>query len=104
MVPPSKGRKRKATSSVRTGHSKRTKVDDATACVITGVDHVRQCTEWTDLRYCPTDEEWQRQTCESLGLQFRRAFVHQDGGPDTILTRPDCRTLKKDHGGWKLSI
>ena len=64
----------------------------ATACVITNVHDAHQCAEWTDLRNCPTDEEWQRHTCELLGLQFRRTFECQDGGPDTILTRPDCRT------------
>ena len=79
-------------------NAKRAKVDDGTACVITNVHDAHQRTEWTDLRYCPTDEEWQRHTCELLGLRFRRTFECQDGGPDTILTRPDCHTLKRIMG------
>ena len=32
-----------------------------------------------------------------MGLEFRGAFNHghDRGGPDTILTRPDCRSLKR---------
>ena len=97
MVPPSKPLKRKATSTVLKRPAKKAKVSvaDDDACLITDVENAHQHTEWMDLRYCPVNEEWQRDICETLGLQFRRVFQHQDGGPDTILTRPDCRTLKK---------
>ena len=46
----------------------------------------------------------QRDVCETLGLQFRRAFQHQDGGPDTILTRPDCHTLRKIVGDGNVCL
>ena len=99
IVPPSKPLKRKATSTVPKRPAKKAKVsiadDDDAACLITDVENAHQRTEWMDLRYCPVNEEWQRDVCETLGLQYRRAFQHQDGGPDTILTRPDCRTLRK---------
>ena len=100
MEPPRKTCKRKAKPSVEKKPAKKAKVADTDndACLVTAVENVHQRTEWTDLRFFPVDEEWQRQTCETLGLQFRRVFNHQVGGPDIILTRPDCRTLRKIMG------
>ena len=97
LVLPSKPLKRKATSTVPKVLLAKVSVadDDDAACLITDVENAHQRTEWMDLRYCPVNEEWQRDVCETLGLQFRRVFQQQDGGPDTILTRPDCRTLRK---------
>ena len=52
-------------------------------------------TEWPEYRYYPIDEEWQRQTCRTLGLQFVQQFLRQNGGPDVILTKPDLRSIRK---------
>ena len=30
--------------------------------------------EWPEYRYYPVDEEWQRQACSLLGLQFVQQF------------------------------
>ena len=102
MVPPRKPCKKRTTSSVLKNPTTKIKLnntdDDTAACLITDVENVPQCTEWTYLRYCPVNEEWQRLTCELLGLQFRRVFEHHNGGPDTILTRPDCWILKRIMG------
>ena len=54
--------------------------------------------EWTDYRYHPVNEDWQRRACELLGIRFIRPFQRQDGGPDTILTRPDLRSMKSVGG------
>ena len=50
-----------------------------------------------DLWYYPTNKEWQWQVCNILGLEFWGEFnhAHDRGGPDTILTYPDCRSLKR---------
>ena len=50
--------------------------------------------EWTDYRYYPVDEHWQRQACELLAIRFIRSFQRQDGGPHVVLTRPVLRSLK----------
>ena len=34
-------------------------------------------TEWTDYRYFPIDEKWQRQACRLLNLRFVRPFENQ---------------------------
>ena len=66
-------------------------------CIYTGTVSIsQQRTVWHDLRFYPVNEEWQRQACNILGLQFvavSNCDSHR-GGPDTILTRPDCRSLK----------
>ena len=60
-----------------------------------------QLTVWSDLRFYPVNEEWQRQACNILGLKFVAPsnFASHRGGPDTILTHPNCRSLKKIIGG-----
>ena len=45
-------------------------------------------TKWTDYRYFPIDEEWQRQACRLLNLH----------GPDVILTLPDTFHLRHIYG------
>ena len=52
-------------------------------------------TEWTDYRYFPIDEEWQRQACRLLNLRFVRPFERESGGPDVILTLPDTFHLRR---------
>ena len=54
--------------------------------------------EWADYRYHPVDEDWQRQACELLGIQFVCPFQWQDGGPHVVLTRPDMRSLRSIGG------
>ena len=54
--------------------------------------------EWRNYRYYLVNEEWQRRTCELLGIRFVRPFQWQDGGPDVILTRPDLRSLRSIGG------
>ena len=55
-------------------------------------------TEWTDYRYFPIDEEWQRQACRLLNLRFVRPFERESGGPDVILTLPDTFHLRRIGG------
>jgi len=55
--------------------------------------------KWADYRYYPVDEEWQRQTCDLLGIQFVRPFWQQDGGSHVILTGPDSSCSLKSIGG-----
>ena len=56
-----------------------------------------QHTTWHNLRYYPVNEEWQRQACNILGLEFVAVSncARDGGGPDTLLTRPDHRSLKR---------
>ena len=72
--------------------------DETLDCYYTGAENDHQQTVWPDLRYYPVDEEWQHNACETIGLQFKSLFVHSNGGPDVVLTRPDCRSLKKIKG------
>jgi len=76
--------------------------DESVDCYYVGAENNHQQAIWPDLRYCPVDEEWQHNACETLGLQFKRVFVHSNGGPDVLLTRPDCRDLQKikGDGNW----
>ena len=46
-------------------------------------------TEWTNYRYFPVDEAWQREACRLLNLRFIQPFQRESGGPDVILTLPD---------------
>ena len=68
-------------------------------CIYTGTVSTVSCqrTSWPNLRYYPVNDEWQRQACNMLGLEFNTVSncAHSRGGPDTILTRPDCRSLKR---------
>jgi len=54
--------------------------------------------EWENYRYHLVDEEWQRQGCDLLGIQFVCPFRRQDGGSHVVLTRPDLRSLKSIGG------
>ena len=83
--------------STKSNPPKKSKRDTDTDCVYTGTESGTQHTTWPDLRFFPVNEDWQRQACNILGLEFRGAFNHghDRGGPDTILTRPDCRSLKR---------
>ena len=77
--------------------SKATSVDSD--CEVVAVDRpVAPRYEWTDYRYYPVNEDWQRQACELMGIQFNHSFQRQDGAPDTVLTRPDLRSLKSIEG------
>ena len=87
--------------SVKTNPPKKIKTDtdknNNDDCVYTGTESHDQRTMWPDLRYYPVNEEWQRQACNILGLQFKAVFKcgRNKGGPNTLLTRPDCRSLKR---------
>ena len=48
----------------------------------------------TPFRYHPVDEQWQRNACAIMGLQFRGPNRVHPGGPDVALKRPDARTIK----------
>ena len=61
-------------------------------CIITNTVGVGR-TEYPNFRYYQVNENWQLQTCGRLGLTFSQKFACQCGGPDTVLTRPDLRTL-----------
>ena len=51
-------------------------------------------TVWPEYRYYHTDETWQQQACARLGIRFVCSTGFQPGGPDTVLTRPDLRSLR----------
>ena len=55
-------------------------------------------TEWPEYRYIQVDENWQRNTCIRMGLQFKRLFKCQAGDADFILTCPNKRTLRNVQG------
>ncbi len=43
------------------------------------------------------DEQWQRNACAAMGLQFREKARLRPGGPQVPLTSPDLRTVKRIH-------
>ena len=49
---------------------------------------------WPEYRYYQTDDVWQQQACTRLGIRFVRSTGFQPGGPDTVLKRPDLRSLR----------
>ena len=49
-------------------------------------------------RYHPVDEDWQHNTCASMGLQFHRKTSVRRGGPDVPPTAPDLSTIKRIPG------
>ena len=53
---------------------------------------------WPAFKFHSVDEEWQRSTCQSLGLKFERANGVSPGSRDMPLTRPDMRRIKKIKG------
>ena len=84
-------------------HSKKVRITSASSTVVHnedwgGITSVERPlalqTEWPDYRYFPVDEEWQRQTCSLLNLQFIQPFERESGGPDVILTLPDTCCLR----------
>ena len=78
---------------------KRKVADDDKDCEVVGVHRpAAPRYEWSDYRYYPVDEAWQRQACELLGIRFVRPFQRQEGGSDMILTRPDMRSLRSIGG------
>ena len=78
---------------------KRKVADDNKDCEVVGVHRpAAPQYEWSDYRYYPADEAWQRQACELLGIRFVRPFQRQEGGSDMILTRPDMRSLRSIGG------
>ena len=64
-------------------------------CIITDAVNVvgPNRTVWPEYRYYQTDENWQ-QACTRLGIRFLKSAGFQPGGPDTVLTRPDLRSLR----------
>ena len=65
-------------------------------CIITDTVNVigPNRTVWPEYRYHQTDERWQQQACTRLGIRFVCSAGFQPGGPDTVLTRPDLRSLR----------
>ena len=53
-------------------------------------------------RYNPVSEDWQRRTCQQLGLRFVKANGSRSGGPDVVLRRPSHG--KREPWGWKLPV
>ena len=45
-------------------------------------------------KFHPVDEQWQRNACTSLGLEFRGTNRVQPGGQDVTLKRPDARRVR----------
>ena len=44
--------------------------------------------------YHPVDEQWQRNACDIMGLQFKKGNGVTPGGPNVRLTTPDPRRIK----------
>ena len=51
-------------------------------------------TVWPEYRYYQTNDTWQQQACTRLGIRFVCSTGFQPGGPDTVLKRPDLRSLR----------
>ena len=83
--------------SIKSNPAKKIKTDTDDDYVYVRTEGKCQHTVWPDLQYYPVNKEWQRQACNILGLEFKGFFNsrHNRGGPDTILTCPDHRSLKK---------
>ena len=56
-------------------------------CVVATNTTQRQIRTWP-FRFNPVNEEWQRNSCAIMGLQFVAASGLNTGGPEVILTRP----------------
>ena len=63
-------------------------------CYISGVEQADDC----PFKYHPVDEQWQRNVCAQMGLQFHARTRIRVGGPNISLTRPDMRTVKRIEG------
>ncbi len=46
-------------------------------------------------RFYPSDEQWQRNACAIVGLQFHGNNKERPGGPNVALKRSDLRTVKR---------
>ena len=57
-----------------------------------------QQSSWEGFRYFPIDEEWQRSCCSQLNLNFYSTYKKSKGDGNTILTRPNMRTIKGIRG------
>ena len=55
-------------------------------------------TKWSEYKYIQVDENWQRNACIRMGLQFKCLFKCQAADADFILTRPNKRTLRNVQG------
>ena len=51
-----------------------------------------------DFRFYTVDAEWQRQTCNSLGLKYHRPNQFASGSPSTALTQPNFQTVRQITG------
>ncbi len=49
---------------------------------------------WPQFRFFVIDEEWQRLYCSQFGLQFVSCCKTSGGDCNTVLTRPDLRSVK----------
>lgn len=56
---------------------------------------VAQQRTWSMFRYFQTSIEWQKRKCIDLGLQYVGPNKTHGGSPDTVLTKPDKRSIKK---------
>ena len=85
--------KKRKTKVVNQPNKKLKHTDD---CIITDTVNVigPNRTVWPEYRYYQTDERWQQQVCARLGVSFVRSTGFQPGGPDTVLRRPDLRSLR----------
>ena len=82
------GKKRKCdASAISVDQNKRKKT-------VKSVQH----SSWEGFRYFPIDEEWQRSCCSQLNLNFYSTYKKSKGDGNTILTRPNMRTIKGIRG------
>ena len=75
-------------------------------CAATTTNTPRRQSRTWPFRFNPVNEEWQRNSCAIMGLQFVAASGLHMGGPEVALTRP--RTIQSIQGddtrGWKLLV
>ena len=94
---------KRANSCTVNNNTKRHKVDTGTdnTIVVDKQRHVvneSQQISWPMFRYFPISTEWQNNKCTELGLQFVGPSYTHRGSGNTILTRPDKRSIKKIFG------
>jgi len=54
--------------------------------------------EQASWRYHPVDVQWQRNTCNVMGLQFHGPNTVAPGSPDVIIKPPDAQTVRHIRG------
>ena len=81
--------KSKRPNEGKTSSAKKSKTVDSEDLIITGVDPVINA-----YKFYTVNEQWQRNACARLGLQFVRVSKMRPGGPNVTLTPPDRRTIK----------